>query len=286
MSGEKLRRTLGPLVTVGMPVFNGAHSISTTVEEILTQAYQDFELIISDNCSTDDTEKICRSFAAKDKRVKYFRQATNIGATLNFQFVLEKAQGKYFLWNACDDVRSSDYVALNVAFLEANPDYCASTSRTRDEGGKFNPRWMGDRRLDHETLEGRILAYFKGWHRNSIFYSIYRREVMTNHPLLYHSEYLGLDWAMIMYTAQYGKFQRLEQGELILGKGGMSKGIRHLRNARNQRIEYFFPHWQLSMFLKEISKDFSLRARVILFLRAVVLNIRANLMRLIHIFES
>ena len=274
-----------PLVSIGLPVFNGAGRIAVTIEGLLAQTHQNFELIISDNCSTDETENICRHFAAQDRRIKYFRQSQNIGATLNFKFVLEQAKGKYFFWAACDDARSPDFVEVNVAFLEAHPDYCASTSQSRDEGGTFNPRWMGDRPLTQNTLEGRILTYFKGWHRNSIFYSIYRREVMTNHPLLYHSEFLGQDWAMIMHTAQDGKFQRLEQGELVLGKGGMSKGIHHLRNMRKRRIEYFFPHWELSMYLMEISKDFSWRGRITLFVRALILNIRANLMRLIHSLE-
>ena len=274
-----------PLVSIGLPVFNGAGRIAVTIEGLLAQTHQNFELIISDNCSTDETEKICRNYAAQDRRIKYFRQAQNIGATLNFKFVLEQAKGKYFFWAACDDTRSSDFVEVNVAFLVVNPDYCASTSQARDAGGKFNPRWMGDRPLTQNTLEDRILTYFKGWHRNSIFYSIYRREVMINHPLLYHPEFLGQDWAMIMHTAQDGKFQRLEQGELVLGKGGMSKGIHHLRNMRKRRIEYFFPHWELSMYLMEISKDFSWRGRITLFVRALILNIRANLMRLIHSLE-
>ena len=275
-----------PLVSIGLPVYNGARKVIAAIEGILAQTYRNFELIISDNCSTDETEKICRNFAAKDKRIKYIRQAENIGALKNFKFVLEQAQGQYFFWAACDDWRSPDFVEVNVAFLEANLDYCASTSRARDEGGKFNPRWMGDRRLDHETYEGRILAYFKGWHRNAIFNSIYRREVMANHPLLYHAEFLGQDWAMIMHSAKQGRFQRLEQGELVLGKGGMSKGIRYLRGLRKRRIEYFFPHWELSMYLKDISKDFSVGGRLRLFCRAALLNIRANLMRLIHMFEA
>ena len=275
-----------PMVSVGMPVFNGDRKVASAIQDILAQTHQNFELIISDNDSADETEKICLTYAAQDKRIRYFRQTENIGATLNFKFVLEQSVGKYFFWAACDDARSIDFIEVNVAFLEANPDYCASTSKARDEGGKFNPRWMGDRQLNQDSVEDRILTYFKGWHRNAIFYSIYRREAMANHPLLYHAEFLGQDWAMVMHSAQLGLFQRLEQGELVLGKGGVSKGIRHLRNMRKRRIEYFFPHWELCMYLKEISKDFSWRARTTLFLRAVILNIRANLMRLIHVFEA
>ncbi len=275
-----------PLVSIGMPVYNGQKTIAHAIESILAQTYQNCEIIISDNCSTDNTAEICKSFEAKDPRIKYFRQVGNLGATRNFQIVLEYSRGKYFLWAAGDDKRSPDFIAVNVAFLENNPSYCASISKARDEGSIFNPNGMGDRPLNQETSEKRILTYFKGWHRTAIFYSIYRREVMANHPLLYHPEFLGQDWAMVMHSAQFGRFQRLEQGELILGKGGISKGIRHMRGMRKRRIEYFFPHWELSMYLKEISKDFSTRARIILLIRAIILNIRANLMRLIHVFDA
>jgi glycosyltransferase involved in cell wall biosynthesis len=278
-------QTISPLVSIGLPIYNGANKVVAAIEGILAQTYRHFELIISDNASSDETAKICEVYAEKDPRVRYVRQAANIGPFKNFRFVMEQAQGKYFFWASCDDTRSPDYVAVNVAFLEAHPDYCASTSRARDEGGRFNPRWMGDRALTQTRAEDRILTYFKGWHRNSIFYSMYRREVLVDNPVLYGPEHLGQDWTMIIQLAKSGKFQRLEQGELVLGTGGISKGIRHLRSVRKQRIEYFFPHWELCMYLKEISKDFSLRGRIILFIRAVTLNIRANLMRLIHVFE-
>lgn len=274
------------LVSVGLPVYNGAKSLRAAIEGLLAQTYQNIEFIISDNCSTDDTQKICVEFSARDKRIKYFRQAENIGAARNFRFVLEQARGKYFLWNAGDDTRSPDYVALNVAFLEANSDYCASTSRARDEGGKFNPRWMGDRSLDQKTYEGKILTYFKGWHRNSIFYSVYRREVIANIPILFGLSFLGHDWAVVMQTAKLGHFKRLEVGEMIIGTGGESSGIQHIRKMRKKPIEYLFPHWELCMFLRDISKDFTFSGRLKLLYRSLLLNISANIQRIIHVFEA
>ena len=280
------KQSANPLVSIGVPIFNGANSLPNTLTKLLAQTYQNIELIVSDNCSTDNTQKICEAFAKNDERIKYFRQSENRGVGRNFRFVLEQAQGKYFLWNAGDDTRSPDYVAVNVAFLEANPDYCASTSRARDEGGRFNPRWMGDRALSQDRAEDRILTYFKGWHRNSIFYSMYRREVLVNNPVLYGPEHLGQDWTMIIQLAKSAKFQRLEQGELVLGTGGISKSIRHLRSMRKRRIEFFFPHWQLIMFLKDVAKDFSIWGRIRLGFRAWLLDTRANLGRLINIFNS
>lgn len=283
---DSARSNNSSFVSIGLPVFNGGKSIISAIESILSQTYFNFELIISDNGSTDDTSHICESFAARDSRIRYIRQTTNIGAYLNFRFVLEQATGDYFFWAAADDTRSSDFIEANVTFLESNLDYCASISKSRNEGGKFSPYWVGDRPLNQDCYEKKILVFFKGWHRAAIFYSIYRREVLIGHPQLYKPNFLAQDWAIILHTAKLGHMQRVEQGELLLGTGGISKGIRHLRNMRKRRIEYFFPHWELCMVLKEISKDFSLRTRIILFLRALILNIRANLMRLIHVFET
>lgn len=278
----KLQR---PLVSVGLPVFNGEKSLRAAIETLIAQTYPNMELIISDNCSTDATQEICNKFALQDKRIKYFRQAENIGAVGNFRFVLEQAKGKYYFWAAADDTHSPDFIDANVTFLERNPDYCASISPCRNEGGKFSIYWMGDRPLNQSSYESKILTFFKGWHRAAIFYSVYRREILTNDPILYGPEHLGQDWAVVMHIAKLGHFQRIEKGEIIFGLDGESKNIRHLRGMRKRKIEFFFPHWRLIMFLKEISKDFSFWGRTRLLFRAWLLDTRANLGRLINIFN-
>ena len=216
----------------------------------------------------------------------YIRQEINIGAILNFRFVFDRSRGKYFFWNASDDWRSPNFIEANVSFLESHHDYCASISPTRDEGSKFDPLWMGDRPLNQQSYEKKILTYFNGWHRNAIFNSVYRREVMTKNPMLYGSEFLGQDWAIVMHVAKLGKFARVERGELVVGKGGISASVRYLRRMRKRRIEWFFPHWQLCVYLMKISKDFSFWGRSRLLFRAFTLNMRANLFRLGHIFDA
>ncbi len=96
-----------PRVSIGMPVYNGEKFIRDALDSLLAQTFSDFELIISDNASTDDTEAICRDYAAKDVRIRYVRQAENLGAAANFKFVLDEAVGEYFMWAAHDDRRST-----------------------------------------------------------------------------------------------------------------------------------------------------------------------------------
>jgi len=91
-------------VSVGMPVFNGERFIGRSIKSILAQTLGDFELIIFDNASTDGTEDICRGFAKTDPRVRYTRNASNLGADPNYNLCLGDAKGRYFKWAAHDDL--------------------------------------------------------------------------------------------------------------------------------------------------------------------------------------
>lgn len=92
-----------PKVSIGLPVYNGARYVREALDSLLAQTFTDFELIVSDNASTDETEGICREYAARDSRIRYIRQPVNRGAMGNFLFVLEEARGPYFMWAAGDD---------------------------------------------------------------------------------------------------------------------------------------------------------------------------------------
>jgi glycosyltransferase involved in cell wall biosynthesis len=87
-----------------MPVYNGEIFIREALDSLLAQTFSNFELIISDNASTDETEAICREFSRRDSRIRYVRQSENQGAVNNFLFVLDKAVGEYFMWAAADDI--------------------------------------------------------------------------------------------------------------------------------------------------------------------------------------
>ncbi|MBU4415143.1 MAG: glycosyltransferase, partial [Proteobacteria bacterium] len=109
-----------PLVSVGMPVYNGAKTLRRALDSILEQDYTNFELIISDNASTDETTEICREYAARDSRISYYRIEKNTGAVWNFNRVFELASGKYFMWAAHDDDHLPSFISKCVERLEAN----------------------------------------------------------------------------------------------------------------------------------------------------------------------
>jgi glycosyltransferase involved in cell wall biosynthesis len=112
-----------PVVSIGLPVYNGAERLADTIELLLNQTFTDFEILISDDASSDETEKICKDFEKKDSRITYFRQAKNLGNVVkNFQFVLSKAEGEYFMFACHDDLWEYDYVEKLVKILDDDKD--------------------------------------------------------------------------------------------------------------------------------------------------------------------
>ncbi len=93
-----------PTLSVGLPVYNGERYLAAALESILDQTYEDFELIISDNASTDRTEHVCRRYASEDPRIRYVRLPENIGASRNYNHTVELARGRFFRWAAHDDL--------------------------------------------------------------------------------------------------------------------------------------------------------------------------------------
>ncbi|WP_081588053.1 glycosyltransferase family 2 protein [Gloeocapsa sp. PCC 7428] len=94
-----------PRISIGMPVYNGEPYLKDAINSILNQTFEDFELIISDNGSTDRTEEICRTIASQDQRVRYYRNEQNLGAGWNFNRVVDLATGEYFRWACHDDIQ-------------------------------------------------------------------------------------------------------------------------------------------------------------------------------------
>jgi glycosyltransferase involved in cell wall biosynthesis len=110
-----------PYVSIGMPVYNGEQYLREALDSILAQTFTDFELIISDNASTDNTEAICREYADRDKRIRYYRNSENIGAARNYNRTFELSTGKYFKWAAHDDLIASEFLERCVAILDSQP---------------------------------------------------------------------------------------------------------------------------------------------------------------------
>lgn len=167
-----------PLVSIGLPVYNGERYLRTALDALLAQDYEHFELVISDNASTDSTAEICRTYVTKDKRIRYFRNETNLGSVKNFSRVLELSTGKYFMWAAHDDLWELDCINRLVCCLEQDPEFilCASDVKFIDANGDLtkieslsriytNKNWVRARKLFFEYPTSEVLHAIYGLYR-------------------------------------------------------------------------------------------------------------------------
>ena len=161
-----------PTISIGLPVYNGERYLAKSIESLLSQSFGDFELIISDNASTDRTGEICRDFAARDKRIRYYRNEVNLGAAPNYNRVFELASGRYFKWAAHDDMYAPHCIGRCLEMIETSSDVvlCYPKTVLIDETGNEIKKYddMMDIRLSspHERLR-HILKNL--WLCNAVF---------------------------------------------------------------------------------------------------------------------
>ena len=119
-----------PRVAIGVPVYNGEAFLAEALESLSAQTFGDFEIVVSDNASTDATEAICRDHAARDPRLRYVRQEVNLGAVPNFNRVFELSNSPLFKWAAHDDLHDPTYLEKTVGLLDERPDVAWAHSRS------------------------------------------------------------------------------------------------------------------------------------------------------------
>ena len=265
-----------PKISIGMPIYNAEQFLSEAIESILSQSFSDFELIISDNASTDNTRDICISYANKDNRIRYLCQIKNIGAWSNFQYVLAQSKADYFMWAAHDDVKSSDYLELNYTFLSQNSDYVASTCPNRYSANHKDVSFS----INESDSFKRYVKFFDYcWFSHGIFYSLIRKNVLIECTLLDESsDFLGIDWGVDIFLASSGKINLTKDGYTRFNDGG-SKSADHLSRVRSSYIEYLIPFYKLSVYVVRICKGLSLKERSIILNILILLNLKFNYSR-------
>jgi glycosyltransferase involved in cell wall biosynthesis len=234
-----------PALSIGLPVYNGGADLDAALASLLAQSFADFELILADNASTDTTEASCRAAAAADPRIRYIRHTQNLGAEANFAFVLAKARAPLFMWAAADDRWSADFAARCVAFLNANPGYVSAICPVRFDAGDADPLVNGDGLLQEPTIAGRVRGYLSNWHRNSVYYSVFRRAVLAS-CFANDISYLGQDWAVMLRLTRYGPSKRLDGGELVRGARGVSSSTSIFDRYRTRPLDWLLPFGRLS----------------------------------------
>lgn len=260
-----------PTVAIGLPVYNGEKTLKAALDSLLAQSFMDTEIIISDNASTDSTATICKDYAARDQRIRYIRQNSNLGAAANFKFVLDEARSPYFMWAACDDIRSPDFVETNVKFLEANSDYVASTSPNCFEGqGLSKQNWVTF--AIEGAVEDRFDAFLDHcWKSHGIFYAVVRTEVLRDCTQI-GKHLLAADWAIVIYVASQGHIHRADKGLMTSGATGISSGKNAWRAFRTSPLGWLLPLYLFSFYAIKLSSEFSFGRKAKLVGRLLKLN--------------
>ena len=263
-----------PAVSIGVPVFNGEKTLAQMLDSLLGQTFSDFEIIISDNASTDKTAEIAKNYAGMDERIRYNLQAENIGPEQNFKYVLDQACGRYFMWSATDDTRSSDFLYENVNFLEQHKDYVASTSPNCFEGQDQNSAAVVRFELSGSE-DDRIKDFFRYcWISHGIFYSVIRTEVLRGCEVLGQS-FLGADWAIDLYLASKGKMHRTQHGLMVSGAHGISNSANAWKRYRASPVSWLLPFHKVSVYTLKLTSHRPLKVRMQYLKILVELNMRA-----------
>jgi glycosyltransferase involved in cell wall biosynthesis len=240
-----------PRVIIGLPVYNGERFIGAAIESHLTQSFDNFDLIISDNGSTDSTREICSDYASNDKRIRYLQSPENRGILWNHRRVLEEIQNpnQYFRWAGADDVMEPGLLQVMVDVLDSRPDVEAVVPDTKniDEHGEIigsAPRTLNLQSPDaFERARDVLLASYQ----HVIAYGLLRAStvrVMRTGP-----NYPGWDSVFVWELALRGKLvQPAEPALLRRFHAGSISRVRNVSEVRrwvepNSVPGMNFPHW-------------------------------------------
>jgi glycosyltransferase involved in cell wall biosynthesis len=175
-----------PRVSIGIPVYNGEKYLSQAIESALAQTYQDFELIICDNCSTDRTQEICEAYAIQDERVRYYRNEMNLGAAPNFNRAFELATGEYFQWLAADDLLAPTLLEKCVPILDADQSavLCFYWVNYINERGETFDSCELELQVDSEQPRTRFHEIILGWHNSFYVFGLIRTTALRQTKLI------------------------------------------------------------------------------------------------------
>ncbi|MGH3003476.1 MAG: glycosyltransferase family 2 protein [Gaiellaceae bacterium] len=193
-------------VSIGIPVYNGARFLATSLESLLDQTYEDIEFLISDNGSTDDTEEICRDFASRDRRIAYLRADTNRGASWNYRNVAHRTRGRYFKWATHDDLLAPTYIEKCVEVLESAPDSVALVyPRTSiiDENGDTVRAYEDNLDIRDPTPHERLRRLVVNIVMSNASFGLIRRSTIERSRLL--DSFPSADYVMMAEFAMLGE---------------------------------------------------------------------------------
>jgi glycosyltransferase involved in cell wall biosynthesis len=197
--------TTTPRLTIGVPVYNGEQYLGESLDALLGQTYEDFELIISDNASTDRTERVCRRYLDHDSRIRYIRQPYNMGSAENYNFVFRQARGELFKWADHDDLCSANLLLKCVEALDADPSAVLSQSSYAifEDGANVGRRVEYQLSTDAERPSHRFRSFLFG-EGGEDGCGVIRANVLRATPL--HGSYYMAGRPLVAELTLHGRF--------------------------------------------------------------------------------
>jgi glycosyltransferase involved in cell wall biosynthesis len=232
-------RPSAPLVTIGLPVYNGERFVVDAISSLLGQVDIDFELVVADNASTDSTLERCHDAAGSDPRVSYLTSDDNRGAAWNYNRLVHHARGTYFKWAAHDDVCAPTFVSRCVSVLEANPDVVVAYPRAVDidESGAVVKEYPAFAYATERSGGGRARSVLRNPSPCFETFGVVRRADLLRTGLI--GPYTSSDRTLLLELALLGRFVELDE-VLFFHRQHAARSVTRYRGARS-RTEWFDP---------------------------------------------
>lgn len=200
-----------PKVSIGLPVYNGERFLEEALESLLAQTYTDFEVIISDNASTDSTQDICENYSATDQRVKYHRSDVNHGAAWNFNQTFYLSHGEYFKWAAHDDLVEPEFLHKCVEFMDLNKAVVLCFTRTVfiDEDRNELKEYEYPIKLNHVSRKRLFMHFVCASHIDTEIFGLIRSNILRKTRLI--DGFVGSDFVLLGELVLHGAIHQLPE---------------------------------------------------------------------------
>ena len=241
-----------PKITIGLPSYNGERTIKRTIDSLISQTYTNFELIISDDDSSDLTSEICEKYQISDKRIKFIINNDRKGWINNFIYLLDQAKSEYFMWAAQDDYWDPKFIEKNLEILEANSRFVGSISDIKLVGNNLQSYYSNDSQVEFirkyiGTYEEKVQYILEfNWVAN--LYSIFRTEQIKK--CIIRNKFAYWDFAFLLNVIRFGDLNVLDDVLMFKDTGGVTSKKSLIALLKTQKLGWFktyFPHFPLTI---------------------------------------
>jgi glycosyltransferase involved in cell wall biosynthesis len=244
-----------PRVSLGVPLYNAERYLEGCLDALLAQDYQDFEIIVSDNASTDRTWEICQRYAAADPRFRLYQNPRNFGGHVNYARVAQLARGELFKWVAYDDVCLPEFLSTCVAALDsAGPQAVLAYPRTMliDEAGTVIGPYADRLDLRDHRPWRRVAGVARNINLCHAHFGVFRLSALRRTGMI--RPFLSSDYTLVAEVARLGEIHEVDR----------SLFLRRMHGASSRQAKGSTPASALSWYAQENGKVRAPRQRMLL----------------------